>query len=142
MKNLIDFIKKVLSVKFIKFAIIGVMNTLIDVAVYTVLAGALHVNVYVSQVAGYTCGGLNSYIFNRSWTFKTEEGFFSRELIKFIVVTLAMLGLSLGILYVFYDMMHLNYFIAKIITTVLVLVVNFVVNNLWVFKKKTVGLDK
>ena len=41
-----------------KFAAVGVVNTLVDFLVFTVLAQALSVNVYLAQVAGYSAGVL------------------------------------------------------------------------------------
>ena len=48
--------------KAARFAIVGVGNTLVDLAVFTLLAQFLEVNVYLAQVLGYSAGTLNSYI--------------------------------------------------------------------------------
>ena len=46
--------------KAARFAIVGVGNTLVDLAVFTLLAQFLEVNVYLAQVLGYSAGTLNS----------------------------------------------------------------------------------
>lgn len=61
--------------KAARFAIVGVGNTLVDLAVFTLLAQFLEVNVYLAQVLGYSAGTLNSYILNRSWTFRAGGAF-------------------------------------------------------------------
>ncbi len=52
--------------RMVKFGITGVANTLVDALIYTLLAGALGINVYLAQVCGYMAGMLNSYLVNRS----------------------------------------------------------------------------
>ena len=115
-----------------RFAIVGVANTLVDFTVFTLLAQAAGVNVYLSQVLGYSAGILNSYTFNRSWTFRTEERFFSSTLARFLALNLSMLLFSTGILY-------LAKIPAKITATGVTMVVNFLVSRFWVFRRQREG---
>lgn len=119
--------------RFIKFGLTGVMNTLVDYGVFLVLS-YLSVDVYLSQVVSYSCGMLNSYVINRSWTFGSQKRFFSMQMLRFIVVNLSLLLLSLGVLWLG---TRLGYgkLISKLGATVVTLAVGFVVNRLWVFKK-------
>ena len=117
-----------------KFAIVGVANTLIDYGVFTLLTQVLLAPVYPSQVVGYLCGMLNSYVFNRRWTFQAQDRFFSPALIRFVVLNLCMLGVSTGLLYCFYDLAQLNELVAKGAATVITMGVSFVANRLWVFR--------
>ncbi len=120
-------------IKAAKFAIVGVANTLIDYGVFALLAQLLSVNVYLSQVISYSCGILNSYIFNRSWTFQSESRFFSPTLLRFLALNLCMLGVSTGLLAVFLRF-GLSKLIAKACTVVVTMAVGFVINRLWVFR--------
>lgn len=116
-----------------RFAVVGVGNTLVDFGVFTLLAQALGVDPYLSQAAGYSAGTLNSYILNRSWTFRAGGRFFSPALARFLVLSLGMLGLSTGILYLAYGVMGLPKLLAKAIATGIVMVVNFLLSRFWVF---------
>ena len=78
--------------KAAKFAVVGVVNTLIDYGVFALLAQVLFVNVYLAQVISYSCGILNSYIWNRSWTFRSENRFFGPTLVRFWRLTCACWG--------------------------------------------------
>ena len=127
-------------VKAAKFAVVGVANTLIDYGVFALLAQVLSVNVYLSQVIGYSCGILNSYIFNRSWTFQSESGFFSPTLVRFLVLNLCMLGVSTGLLALFLQF-GLCKLAAKACTVVVTMAVGFVVNRLWVFRTQDTTKD-
>lgn len=120
-------------IKFVKFGFTGLLNTAVDFGVFTLL-GWLGLGVYLSQVLSYSAGIANSYVINRSWTFSSKERFFSPQLLKFIIVNLLLLGLSLGVLYVFHDLLGLHKMIAKLIATGFTVVLGFVVNRLWVFQ--------
>ena len=120
-------------IKAAKFAVVGIANTLIDYGVFALLAQLLSVNVFLSQVISYSCGILNSYIFNRSWTFQSQSRFFSPALVRFLVLNLCMLALSTGILALFLQI-GLSKLVAKGCTVVVTMAVGFVVNRLWVFR--------
>jgi putative flippase GtrA len=121
--------------KAARFALVGVSNTLIDFGVFTVLAQLLSVNVYLSQVLGYCAGTLNSYVLNRSWTFRSKGRFFSPALARFLALNLCMLALSTGLLYLLFDVVGLPKLGAKAGATAITMVVSFLVNRFWVFRE-------
>lgn len=116
-----------------KFAIVGVANTLLDMGLFALLAHILGVNIYFSQFISYSAGVLNSYVFNRKWTFKSSERFFSPTLIRFLLLNVAMLLLSMVLLWLFADVMGLHKLIAKCVNVAITLAASFVINRLWVF---------
>ncbi len=118
-----------------KFAIVGVGNTLIDMGVYALLAQFMGFDPYLSQVVSYSCGMLNSYVLNRSWTFRSRARFFGPALIRFVCFNLLMLGVSTGLLYLFLDRMGLHKMVAKVLATGFTLCLNFVASRLWVFRE-------
>ncbi|MBC8585065.1 GtrA family protein [Youxingia wuxianensis] len=119
--------------RIMKFGITGVANTLIDIGVYSLLALVLEANVFFSQCCGFLAGMLNSYLVNRSWTFKSNHRFFSLQLVKFVITNLIVLALSLLLLKIFIDFFLWGKFLAKLAATAITLVVNFLINRLWVF---------
>lgn len=125
--------------KAARFVVVGISNTLLDFAVFTVLAQLLSVNVYLAQVAGYCTGTVNSYVLNRSWTFRARERFFSPALVRFLCLNLGMLLLSTGLLYLFFDVAGLPKLIAKAGATGVIMVVSFLCNRFWVFREREGG---
>lgn len=55
--------------RFVKFATVGVANTVISVAVFNLCALALGLPATVSNVLAYAVGFVNSFYWNRAWTF-------------------------------------------------------------------------
>ena len=119
-----------------RFAVVGEGNTLVDFSFFTLLAQGLGVNVYLSQVLGYSAGMLNSYILNRSWTFRAEGRFFSPALLRFLALNLTMLLFSTGILYLAYHLGGLPKLAAKAAATGVTMVVNFLLSRFWVFRER------
>ena len=121
--------------KFIKFGLVGVFNTLINWIIFAVLN---FVGVYyiIANVIAYVIATINSYIWNSRWVFKYKGEDKKETTTKFILLNLAGLALNTMILYLLVDLIGLNKLIALVITTVIVMVINYIVNKIWVFKEK------
>ncbi len=120
--------------KLVRFGITGVMNTVVDFAVFMLLS-YLGVHTYPAQVVSYGCGMLNSYIVNRSWTFKSGGKFWSRQMMRFIIANFSLLLLSLVLLWLFTSGAGMIKIVAKLCSTVIIMIIGFLVNRLWVFQK-------
>lgn len=123
-------------IRLIRFGIVGVINTGVDFGTFTVFSALLNTNPLVSQVIGYSAGVANSFVMNKLWTFesKSSKAGTQVELVKFIVINAASLGISLAGLKVLNGQLGVNVYIAKAIVTVLAQIVNFLGYKLWVFR--------
>ena len=121
--------------KFIKFGLVGVLNTLINWIIFAVLN---FVGVYyiVANVIAYAIATANSYIWNSKWVFKYNGKDKKETTIKFVILNLIGLALNTAILYFLVDVLLFNKLIGLVITTVIVMVINYIVNKIWVFKEK------
>ncbi|MBM6819042.1 GtrA family protein [Clostridium saudiense] len=121
--------------KFIKFGLVGVLNTLINWIIFAVLN---FVGVYyiIANVIAYVIATINSYIWNSRWVFKYKGEDKKETTTKFILLNLVGIALNTMILYLLVDLIGLNKLIALVITTVIVMVINYIVNKIWVFKEK------
>ncbi len=70
------------ALRFIKYCVVGCINTLITLGVIFLCKSMLGVNPYVSNALGYVAGLINSYIWNKHWVFHSRGGYL-RESIKF-----------------------------------------------------------
>lgn len=71
--------------QFIKYAIVGVMNTLLTLLVIYICKSFLDINPYVSNGIGYGTGLINSFLWNRTWVFKAADGKFHKQAVKFLI---------------------------------------------------------
>ncbi len=147
-------------VQLIKFGIVGVLNTLVDLVVtgllqrgFALLTAAVILTYYIPKVIGYGCGVLNSYLLNSSWTFREERKRDLREIVSFLAVNLITLGLSLLLMWLFRNGLGLagwwnsvfagslpgkiisGDFFCTVLSSGIALIANFLGNKLFVFKR-------
>ncbi len=58
--------------QFVKYIIVGGMNTLVTLAVIFILKSMFGLNPYFSNAVGYAAGLVNSFLWNRGWVFHSE----------------------------------------------------------------------
>ncbi|MFR1077492.1 MAG: GtrA family protein, partial [Romboutsia timonensis] len=118
-------------IRFIKFGMVGVINTLVNWIIFFIL-NALGMYYILANIIAYILGTVNSYLWNTLWVFKYKDKTSTETTIKFIILNLIGLGLNTGILYVLVDLCNLNKFIGLVTTTAIVMIINYIVNKLWV----------
>ena len=124
--------------RIIRFGCVGCLNTMFDFGIFCILNNLFGINYIISQIVSYSSGTVNSYFFNKFWTFndtKTNKRT-TKEIVQFIVVNAASLGVSLIGLSILMKDRSMNSFFAKIIAMVLAQVVNFLGYRFWVFGEK------
>jgi putative flippase GtrA len=119
--------------QFIKFGIVGVSNTLIALAVYTVLLKVFGVWYLAASAIGFALGAVNGFLLNRRWTFSGHVGD-ALTPVRWGVVQSCGLALNEGLLYVFVDDARLDKLIAQVCATAIVTVLTFVANRAWTFR--------
>jgi putative flippase GtrA len=82
--------------QWLKFATVGVSNTLLSAAVYALLIGA-GVGYLAASALAFTLGAINSYLLNRRWTFRSQARRMP-EFCRFACVQVAGLGVNLALL--------------------------------------------
>lgn len=54
----------------LRFGVVGIVNTVLDLAVFWLLAGVLSTPILIANTLSYSVGALNSFALNRVWTFR------------------------------------------------------------------------
>jgi putative flippase GtrA len=125
-------------VQFVKFGIVGISNTLITFAVYTVLLKVFGVWYIAASAIGFVVGATNGFLLNRRWTFAGHVGD-ALTPVRWAVVQTAGLGLNLGLLYLLVHDAGLDELVAQALATVAVTVSTFLVNRAWTFRHVPLG---
>lgn len=119
--------------RFIKFALVGILNTLINWILFFILNN-MGVYYLIANVISYSISTLNSYVWNSKWVFKYKGDNKKETTLKFILLNIFGLILNTLILFVLVDKLGFNKMIGLIITTAIVMIINYLINKLWVFK--------
>ncbi len=131
--GLLKKIKKIKSI--IKFALVGIANTLVDFIIFITFINVFHLNDLFSQTISYTCGVLNSFFMNKLWTFKEHKTTESsiNQFGKFVFTNAISLTLSLVGLSLLNSTIGINVYMSKVIVTLLLQIFNYTVYRFIVF---------
>ncbi|MDL2278317.1 GtrA family protein [Parabacteroides sp. OttesenSCG-928-G07] len=118
----------------IKYGIVGVGNTLITAIVIWVMMKLLGCSDVLSNAVGYVAGLLNSFIWNKQWTFKTSGKWLSSA-IKFAIAFAICYTLQLGVLiYLNKTLTTIDSYYNQLIAMAFYTVINFIMNKFYTFK--------
>jgi putative flippase GtrA len=120
-------------VQFVKFGIVGVSNTLLFFAIYTVLLKGFGVWYLAASAIGFIVGAVNGFLLNRRWTFSDHVGD-SLTPVRWGIVQGCGLALNEGLLYAFVDGASIDKLLGQAFATIIVTVLTFVVNRAWTFR--------
>jgi putative flippase GtrA len=85
--------------RFLRFGLVGVVNTAITFAVFNVVAVFLHQPPILGHVLGWLAGFANSFVMNRSWTFRDRSDLPTRQVLpRFLVANLVALASSTAVI--------------------------------------------
>lgn len=77
-------IKKWLDIRFLKFMLVGVVNTIVGTAIMFVLYNVFHQSYWISSASNYVVGSILSYFLNKYFTFENKKKSW-RQVLKFIL---------------------------------------------------------
>ena len=123
-------------IQFVKFGIVGLSNTLLTFAVYTLLLKGFGVWYLAASAIGFMVGATNGFLWNRRWTFREHVGDAFTP-VRWTVVQGCGLGLNEGLLYLFVDRASLDKLLAQAFATAVVTVLTFLANRAWTFRMHT-----
>ena len=120
-----------------KFVIAGVINTVIDWAIFFSFYNLLHLDPVFSQAVSFTVATIVSFFINTIWVFDTTKAKTRRRLvIEFFVLNLIALGMTTYLIHLFIEVLQMNELIAKLLTTAITMVYSYVTRKLTLEDRK------
>jgi putative flippase GtrA len=117
-----------------RFGAVGVLNTAVDAAVFTLLYAWAGAPYAAAQTAAYGAGALNSYIWNKRWTFKSRSRANAREWLSFLLVNGLSYGISIAVLAAAYEALGLPMGWSKALSIASSVAFNYIGSRFWVFR--------
>ena len=119
---------------FIKYSLVGVSGTLIDLIVLYLLVENLGLPVLHASFFSFMAAVTNNFVLNKVWTFNNSSQNYRKLYIKFALVSTGGLCLTLACMHIFVEVLGIWYILAKMLTSLLVLTWNFLGNKIWTFR--------
>jgi putative flippase GtrA len=120
----------------VKFASVGLLNTTLDLGLYALLTRCVPWFAGENTLAkaiSYSAGVVNSYFWNRAWTFNASDRSW-RSFLPFILTNLAGLAINAGILHAGLFILAIPEAIVLVMATGIAFAWNFLVSKRFVFK--------
>ena len=126
---------KELIIQLIKFGIVGVIATIIDMGTLVFLKEVAHIDVLVSSAASFSVSVIANYILSMLFVFQSKQDNKLKEFCVFVILSVGGLLLNQFVMWLGTEVLAIYYLLAKVLATILVPIYNFVTRKIFLEKK-------
>ena len=137
MNKIMELVKKHWDI--VTYLFFGVLTTVVNYAVYLPCYNLLHLSGALSNAIAWVAAVAFAYLTNKPFVFKSHDWSAKTvipELTKFVGCRVGSGLAETAIIFIAVDLLAMNGNIIKLLTSVLVVVLNYVASKLVVFRKK------
>lgn len=123
----------------IVYLVFGVLTTVVNYIVYLPCYNLLGINASVSNMIAWVAAVAFAFLTNKPFVFQSHDWsgkVVLPELTKFVGTRIGSGALETGILFLTVDFLGMNGNVWKLLTSVLVVILNYIGSKLLVFRKK------
>lgn len=130
---------KNIVIQFIKFGIVGAINTVLSYIITNTCYYVLHLHAQISNIIAFIITVYISFMLNGKFVFNkdSEKRSFWRSLAK-VYASYSITGLFLTaiLLYVEEQLIGIPHYIATLMNLIVTIPINFILNKFWAYKEK------
>ena len=130
MKNIIQKNKEI-----IMYLVFGVLTTVVNIVVYYIFSNLLHMNYLFSNAMAWFLSVLFAYVTNRKYVFDSKNNQIIKEAISCFGSRLATGIMDMVLMWFLVNFNIVNDVVAKVVVNVIVVILNYILSKLVVFKK-------
>jgi putative flippase GtrA len=134
----------------LRFVLVGVLGTMLDFSIFTLLLTSLGFPVWISNMISYSVGIINNFFFHRYWTFaRRPRKALPVQFSQFVGISFSALVLNTLVVTqltpTFSQLLQQSTYgslLAKVLATGIGMIWNFFANHLWTFRAAPVEVGK
>lgn len=119
--------------EIIVYAIIGGISAGLDSILFAVIS-MIGVNLYIANFISVNIGIITSFILNTRFNFKIKDNI-QKRLIRFLTIGYVGMSISTVILYIGKELWGIDAILVKLISVVVVAILQFILNKLITYRK-------
>lgn len=119
----------------INYLIVGGLTTVVSIVSYALFRFIIN-NYIVCTVLSWITAVLFAYVTNRKFVFESKDKKIILEFIKFVSCRLLTLGSEILVMYILVDLLKLNDMISKVLVQFIIVILNYILSKIIVFKNK------
>lgn len=123
----------------IAYLIFGVLTTAVDYVISNALFYGAGMSSVPSQTIAWVAAVLFAFVTNKWWVFNSHTLVPSevwKEFVSFVLCRVATFLFNLAALFIMVDLLGMEFFICKLLISVVVVVLNYVFSKILIFKNK------
>lgn len=117
------------------YVFFGALTTIINILAYSFLYYGFTVSNTLSTIISWALSVIFAYVTNRIWVFESKNKSTLREAVEFFLARISTGLLDLLVMYIGVELLSFEGGILKIISNVMVIILNYLLSKLFVFKK-------
>ena len=125
----------VLKNSFVRFCIVGGINTAIDLAVFSLLFYGLDFPLLAANAIGFSAAVINSYLLNKFWTFGDASSHSVVKIAGFVLISTVGLAISSMVIWLLAG--HIGPLLAKIAAIAMTIIWNYTASRMLVFRRSS-----
>ncbi|RBW68762.1 GtrA family protein [Bacillus taeanensis] len=125
---------KKMLMKFSTYSIVGIVSVAFYFLSIFIFVELFHQEPVLSSALAFLLMTLISYFLNKRFTFNSASS--KKTFIKYLAVSGLAFVLNSTIMYAVVYIFSYHYSIGEIVTTLIIPLINFILNNYWTFKEK------
>lgn len=121
-----------------RYLVFGALSTVINIVVFAICAKYIKFSTAISNTIAWIAAVLFAYITNKLYVFNSKTikiKDLTREIISFFSARIITLVIETVFLWVVIDKMGFNEILMKIISNIIVIILNFIFSKIFIFKK-------
>lgn len=130
--------------QFMKYSVVGASGYVINIAVFSFMVKAAGMHYMAAAIFSFVPAVTSNFLLNKYWTFNNPDGAVSRQMGRFLIISVASLLLNLLLLRMLIEIMTSvdalgmrvdRAIVAQVIAISICTVLNFSGNKLWSFRQ-------
>ena len=131
--------KKLINKETILYLVFGILTTAINIAVCGLLSDILKWDIYLSNTIAWILSVIFAFVTNKIFVFNsksTDKKVLLKETVFFLIARLISLGFDMLVVWLMADLWGINVCIVKIISNIIVIIMNYIFSKLFIFNNK------
>lgn len=121
--------------QLIKFGIVGIIASIVDLGVLVALKELLNVDVLIASTISFCVSVAVNYILSMAFVFKSKNRNKVKEFIVFVLLSAGGLCLNQLVLWIGVRLTSVNYLIVKLFAMIIVPIYNFITRKIFIESK-------
>lgn len=126
------------STEIILYVFFGALTLVVNIVTYIICTEKLGIDVLIANIIAWLIAVIFAYGTNRVWVFHSKTNSmknFIMQMLCFACGRCVTLILEEGFLWIFIVLVHWNSVLVKCLAQILVILLNYIISKLWIFKK-------